>query len=427
MKKRISCLMAAILVFTMIFCVAPRSAFAVTVGQQLTAPESGWQRIDDANSNINYSNSATLNYSTLYNGSDHYLYPIGSSDVTVSFKFYGTKLRLISSSSQYYLTNAAIQIDNLPKETFSEQLSTSSSYQLVAYEKLGLPASMHSVNITFPANSTLAYCLDAVDIDDTGYLISSNTVTDLNATSLDSNVNLNWSAISGVTSYNIKRSTTAGGPYTTIASGVTNTSYTDSNVTNGTTYYYVVTAVSPSDESPNSNEVSAVPTNMAPSNLTATAGDASVNLSWSAVNGATSYNIKRSTTSGGTYTTAANNITGTTYTDTTAIDGTTYYYVVTAVVNSIESGNSNEVSATPQRTETGDALLDISLSNGTVKEFDVSMQEVDSFISWYSGREDGKGNPYYIFNVNYNLGSYLSVKDYISYSKIDDFVVKQYK
>ena len=43
----------------------------------------------------------------------------------------------------------------------------------------------------------------------------------------------------------------------------------------------------------------------APTNLVATAGNAQVGLSWSASSGATSYNVQRSTTSGGPYTTIA--------------------------------------------------------------------------------------------------------------------------
>jgi hypothetical protein len=56
----------------------------------------------------------------------------------------------------------------------------------------------------------------------------------------------------------VKRSTTNGGPYTTIASRTT-TGYTDTGVSNGTTYYYVVTAVNGGGESGNSSQVSATP------------------------------------------------------------------------------------------------------------------------------------------------------------------------
>ncbi|HZV36384.1 MAG TPA: chitobiase/beta-hexosaminidase C-terminal domain-containing protein, partial [Verrucomicrobiae bacterium] len=57
-------------------------------------------------------------------------------------------------------------------------------------------------------------------------------------------VALSWNASVGATNYNVKRSTTYGGPYNLIAS-VPGTNYTDTSVANGTTYYYVVTAVSP--------------------------------------------------------------------------------------------------------------------------------------------------------------------------------------
>jgi len=65
----------------------------------------------------------------------------------------------------------------------------------------------------------------------------------LTALSGNAQVSLSWSASSGATDYNVKRSTTNGGPYTLLAT-VTNTSYTDTHAANGTTYYYVVSAQS---------------------------------------------------------------------------------------------------------------------------------------------------------------------------------------
>lgn len=84
----------------------------------------------------------------------------------------------------------------------------------------------------------------------------------------------------------------------------------------------------------------------APTGLSATAGNAQATLSWTGSTGATSYNVKRSTTGGGPYTTV-NSPTGTSYTNTGLTNGTTYYYVVTAVNANGESGNSNQASATP--------------------------------------------------------------------------------
>ncbi len=74
----------------------------------------------------------------------------------------------------------------------------------------------------------------------------------------------------------------------------------------------------------------APPPTQPPAGLVATAGNATVTLSWNPSPGATNYNVKRSTTSGGPYTAVAS-LSGTAYTDTGLINGTTYYYVVTAV------------------------------------------------------------------------------------------------
>ncbi|MEA2552731.1 MAG: hypothetical protein QOJ65_907, partial [Fimbriimonadaceae bacterium] len=84
----------------------------------------------------------------------------------------------------------------------------------------------------------------------------------------------------------------------------------------------------------------------APTGLTATAGNAQVSLAWTGSSGATSYNVKRATVSGGPYTTVGSP-TATSFTNTGLTNGTTYYYVVTAVNTAGESGNSNQASATP--------------------------------------------------------------------------------
>jgi fibronectin type 3 domain-containing protein len=69
-------------------------------------------------------------------------------------------------------------------------------------------------------------------------------------------INLAWVAStgSGSITYNIKRGTSTTGPYTTIATGVTTTAYSDSSATPGTPYYYVVTATNSGGTSANSNE-----------------------------------------------------------------------------------------------------------------------------------------------------------------------------
>jgi hypothetical protein len=96
------------------------------------------------------------------------------------------------------------------------------------------------------------------------------------------------------------------------------------------------------------NSTSGLPTvPAAPSNLTASAGNAQVSLSWSAVSGATSYNVEYSTTSGGPYQTITPSVTGTSYTQTGLNNGVNYYYVVTAQNATGQSSLSNQASVTP--------------------------------------------------------------------------------
>jgi subtilisin family serine protease/subtilase family serine protease len=84
-----------------------------------------------------------------------------------------------------------------------------------------------------------------------------------------------------------------------------------------------------------------------PTGLLAQPGNNRVTLTWSGGTGAVSYAVERSLTSGGPYAPLASNVKTKTYIDTTAVNGTTYYYVVSAINPMGESGLSNEASATP--------------------------------------------------------------------------------
>jgi hypothetical protein len=87
----------------------------------------------------------------------------------------------------------------------------------------------------------------------------------------------------------------------------------------------------------------------APAMLLASPGDGAVPLRWQASFGASSYTVKRATSSDGPYATVASGVKGSSYTDRSVSNGTTYYYAVTASNSAGTSGSSPVDSATPAR------------------------------------------------------------------------------
>jgi hypothetical protein len=106
----------------------------------------------------------------------------------------------------------------------------------------------------------------------------------------------------------------------------------------------------------------------APTGLAASGGNNQVSLTWNASAGASTYTVKRATISGGPYTPIATDISFTSYTDSTAVNSTTYYYVVSAQNSQGESGNSNEAIATPQPPSPPTAPTSLTVSRGGKKK-----------------------------------------------------------
>jgi thermitase len=123
--------------------------------------------------------------------------------------------------------------------------------------------------------------------------------TALTTTAGNGQVSLSWTASSGATSYNVLRSTTNGGGYAAVATGVTTTGYTNTGLTNGTTYYYVVTATNSAGTSGYSNQASATPAAPVPGTFaTFVNTDTTTRGSWKGVYGSAGYSIAQ--LSGGT-------------------------------------------------------------------------------------------------------------------------------
>ena len=195
--------------------------------------------------------------------------------------------------------------------------------------------------------------------------------TGLTATAGNGQVTLSWTASASnggaaIIGYDVYLGTSSHGesasPVNTSLIG--GTSYTVTGLTNGTTYYFTADAVNDADlHSAPSAQASATPALPvtapgAPAGLTATAGDGQVSLAWNApaLGGSppTRYDVYEGTSPGFSLGTPVRTTAGTTATVTALADGTTYYFVVTAVdAHGKASGASGEVSAEP----TGNAVL----------------------------------------------------------------------
>lgn len=251
--KKFNKLIGFLVVFIAVLSVLCTVSFAATVGQQLTSPEEGWKRINDNDSHFLYS-TRTMQYQTgvpaSYNSDYHFSNEVSNPSVT--FNFSGTMLRIIGHLEKQYFTDSEVVIDGV---SYGELSQYDTGSQGLLFEVNGLSNSVHNVKISGKNTKNWAFQFDAIDIDNTGYLVDINQPTNLIAAPVNTKVDLSWNAVPSATSYNIKRSTTSGGPYTTIATTSAIT-YTDSTVSIGTTYYYVVSTIVSGTESTNSNEAS---------------------------------------------------------------------------------------------------------------------------------------------------------------------------
>ncbi|MEH7417299.1 fibronectin type III domain-containing protein [Neobacillus drentensis] len=162
---------------------------------------------------------------------------------------------------------------------------------------------------------------------------SYNPPTNLKAAATSyNNVNLTWTAASGVSGYEIYRSTSSTGTFTKIASA-TGTSYNNSALNTGTTYYYKVRSYKTGTTTAYSSftpVVSVKPTLSTPASPKAVSSAYnSIKTSWAAVSGANGYEVYRAASSTGTYT-LVSSTTSTSFTNTGLSTNQPYYYKIRA-------------------------------------------------------------------------------------------------
>lgn len=136
------------------------------IGQQLTAPEEGWKRIDNTDSRFIYAanwnnNVSSSAYGGSYRGNNIAGYPI-------TFRFKGTKFRIIGEQNASHSANIEVSVDGVV-ETYSNVHATQ-QYQTLAYEKTGLKDDYHVVTITNREAKWMTF--DALDIGESEDLSS---------------------------------------------------------------------------------------------------------------------------------------------------------------------------------------------------------------------------------------------------------------
>ena len=169
----------------------------------------------------------------------------------------------------------------------------------------------------------------------------------------------------------------------------------------------------------------------APTNLTSVTNNNKIQLSWTPASDATTattYIIKRREDGQINYTTLQTLWNQTSYIDidSSLMTGKTYYYVVQAV-NAMGIGSllSNEVSVVPE-IHFNNGILEITLTNGQIKEYDMTAAELQNYLTWYDNRSEGTGKSYFKFIKKCAVKPFISRIEYISFDKISNFEVKEY-
>lgn len=211
-------------------------------------------------------------------------------------------------------------------------MELSSAPQYAAGSGFNLAAGLGSINA---ANLVLALYLPAP--------------TGLSAAAGGQSVQLSWAADAHATSYNVYQATASGQEGSTpVQTAVNGTSTTVSGLQFAQTYYFTVAAQAALGTSAQSSEVQVMTVPAAPTGLTATAGNTTVTLNWTASSGATGYNIYQGTSVGGEGATPVQSaVSAVTTTLSGLTNGTTYYFAVAAVDAGGASAHSSEAQATP--------------------------------------------------------------------------------
>lgn len=316
------------------------------------------------------SNNKTYTYKIQAYNTNNGKQGVGAYSSTKSAKTLAkAKITGITSSNEDMLKISWKKVSGAKGYTISRSTSKNSGYKKIDT----VTGKTSYTDDTVKAGKTYYYKVEAYNVNSgtKGYGGASDAVAGKTAkrTKITSIVSANektltikWNKITGAYGYRIKRSTDEDGTYKvvkTIKSGNT-TSYKDTSVKAGKTYYYTVeTMVKTGDNicySGDSASMEGRTAKKAKIKYAVSNGSNQIEVNWGAVRGAYGYRIKRSTSKNGTYKVVAtlkgkNN---TTYQDKKLKTAKTYYYKIETInkVNGKKgySGNSAAVSAKTLKT-----------------------------------------------------------------------------
>jgi N-acetylneuraminic acid mutarotase len=161
-------------------------------------------------------------------------------------------------------TGIELTWDSVPDPTISKftlKRSTTSGGPYTAIIESPYPAFLDESNlqlgVTYYYIVSVTTAAGEINSREVSGALQPVTPANLTTTIQAGQVSLSWTGAYQAQSYTVKRATNSGGPYSAIATGITGTAYSDTNVQPGVTYYYIVTAMRMGHESNSSNEASA--------------------------------------------------------------------------------------------------------------------------------------------------------------------------
>lgn len=224
----------------------------------------------------------------------------------------------------------------------------------------------------------------------------------ISAKTISSNqIYLTWDSVNTATSYYIYRATSFSGTYSYVTE-VSTPYYSDTYLPPGITYYYKVQAVNPIGKSLYSNIASASTNSgnalLPPTNISATPLSSNeIYLTWDTVNNAVTYNVYR-TNANSSFFTLIDSVNTNYYTDTTATEGSIYYYKIQAAAPGETGPYSSSVSVT--------ALLAKSTLSNPTNVLLTSSGSNQLYLSW---NPVSNANYYNVYRATSYSGTYTNI------------------